>query len=389
MFIPLSRTTMDEREVDAAARAIRSGWVTQGPEVERFEQMFAEAVGAPHACACASGTAALHLALIAAGVGPGDEVITVSHSFIATASSIRYCGALPVFVDIDAATFNIDVTLIEAVITPRTRAILCVHQLGMPCDLGAIVAIAARHGLRVIEDAACAAGSEILIDGRWERIGRPHGDIACFSFHPRKVLTTGDGGMVTTRDAAMDHRVRQLRQHGMNVPAHVRHTTRTVVRESYDELGFNYRLTDIQAAIGQVQVERLPTIVAERRRLAARYAALLGNSGVVTPVEPAWARSNWQTYCVWLPDGVEQAAVMAGMRDRGVATRAAVMNAHREPAYPPGTWRCNAPLLTSERARDRAIQLPLFPGLTDAEQDHVAEALAHVIDEARAAAVFQ
>lgn len=399
MFIPLSRPALDEREVDAAARAIRSGWVTQGPEVERFEQAFAQAVGAPHACACASGTAALHLALLALGIAPGDEVVTVSHSFIATASAIRYCGALPVFVDIEASSFNIDVARIARVISPRTRAILCVHQMGMPCDLTALVALAARHGLPVIEDAACAAGSEILWDGRWERIGRPHGDIACFSFHPRKVLTTGDGGMVTTRDGAMDRRMRQLRQHGMNVPAHERHATRTVQRESYDELGFNYRLTDIQAAIGQVQVERLPAIVAERRRLAARYALLLQPLDVIAPVEPAWARSNWQTYCVWLPDDVAQQAVMAGMRDGGVATRAAVMCAHREPAYPPGTWSCGTPddacdhaahvcaqLATSERARDRAIQLPLFPGLTDAEQDRVVEVLAASLVDARAGA---
>jgi perosamine synthetase len=387
---------MDDREAEAATRAIRSGWVTQGPEVERFEQLFADAVGAPHACACSSGTAALHLALLAAGVTPGDEVITVSHSFIATASAIRYCGALPVFVDVDPATFNIDVARIEGVISPRTRAILCVHQMGMPCDLAAITALATRRGLMVIEDAACAAGSEILLGNRWEHIGRPHGDICCFSFHPRKVLTTGDGGMVTTRDPAMDRRMRQLRQHGMNVPAHVRHTTRTVQFESYDELGFNYRLTDIQAAIGQVQVERLPAIVAERRRQAARYADLLVTSDVMAPVEPAWARSNWQTYCVWLPDDVAQQEVMAAMRDRGVATRAAVMCAHREPAYPPGTWSCGAPdgscdhtagscvrLAISERARDRAIQLPLFPGLTDAEQARVVAVLGEALDAAR------
>ena len=177
---------------------ILSGWVTQGPEVAAFEREFAEYVGAPHACAVSNCTTALHLALLAVGVGAGDEVITVSHSFIATANAIRYCGATPVFVDIEPGTLNMDPALIEPAITERTKAILCVHQLGMPCDLARIVEIGRRRGIPVIEDAACAIGSEILWNGRWEKIGKPHGDIACFSFHPRKVITTGDGGMLTT-----------------------------------------------------------------------------------------------------------------------------------------------------------------------------------------------
>ena len=195
---PITKPTMGDEEIAAAAEALRSGWVSQGPAVARFEQAFAAYVDAPHACAVSSCTTALHLALLAVGVQPGDEVITVSHSFIATANSIRYCGALPVFVDILPETFNLDPNLIEAVVTERTRAILCVHQIGLPCDLAGILEIAGRHGLPVIEDAACAIGSEIRIGERWERIGKPHGDIACFSFHPRKVITTGEGGMLTT-----------------------------------------------------------------------------------------------------------------------------------------------------------------------------------------------
>ena len=199
-----------------------SGWVTQGPEVAAFEREFAAYVGAPHACAVSNCTTALHLALLAVGVGPGDEVVTVSHSFIATANAIRYCGATPVFVDIEPETFNIDPALDRAgAIATATRAILCVHQLGMPCDLAAHRrASADGRGLPVVEDAACAVGSEIRWDGRWERIGRPHGDVACFSFHPRKLLTTGDGGMITTADAEWDARFRLWRQHGMSVPGH-------------------------------------------------------------------------------------------------------------------------------------------------------------------------
>ena len=238
-FIPVAKPWMDEREVEAARRAILSGWVTQGPEVAAFEREFAEHVGAKHACAVSSCTTALHLALLAVGVKPGDEVITVSHSFIATANSIRYCGATPVFVDIEPGTFNMNPQLIEAAITECARAILCVHQIGMPCDLKEILKIAHRHSLPVIEDAACAIGSEIRWNGKWEKIGRPRGDIACFSFHPRKVITTGDGGMITTSKSDWDRQVRLWRHHGMGVPDRARHEARQVIFESYPVLGYN------------------------------------------------------------------------------------------------------------------------------------------------------
>jgi dTDP-4-amino-4,6-dideoxygalactose transaminase len=377
--IPIARPLLDEREAEAARRAILSGWVTQGPEVAAFEREFAAAVGAPHACAVSSCTTALHLALLAAGVGPGDEVVTVSHSFIATANAVRYCGATPVFVDVELETLNIDPALVASALSPRTRALLVVHQLGMPCDLARLVPLARERGLPVIEDAACAIGSEIRWDGRWERIGKPHGDLACFSFHPRKLLSTGDGGMIVTADPAVDARLRLLRQHGMSVPDTVRHASAQVVFEDYPILGFNYRLTDIQAAIGREQLARLPAIIERRRTLAARYhESLAGIPGVVVPCEPAWARTNWQSYAIRL-DGVDQRTVMQRMLDDGVSTRRGVMNAHLEPAYASGTWRAAGPLTHSERAQETAVILPLFHQMTDDEQARVVASLARAV----------
>lgn len=373
-MIPIARPTMGEPEALAARRAILSGWITQGPEVQAFEQEFAAWVGAPHACAVSNCTAALHLALLAVGVQPGDEVVTASHSFIATANSVRYCGATPVFVDIDPLSFNVDPALVADAITERTRAILCVHQMGMPCDLRALVDLARSHALPLVEDAACAIGSEIRREGEWERIGRPHGDVACFSLHPRKVISTGDGGMITTRDARHDASVRLLRQHAMSVPDTVRHDAHQVIFESYPIVGFNYRMTDIQAAVGREQLKRLPGLVERRRRIAANYRTLLAGVGdLVLPDEPEWARSNWQSYCVRLPPGCDQRGVMQQMLDQGIATRRGIQCAHREDSYRDLPLR--RPLPHSEQAQDRCILLPLYPELTEVEQARVADAL--------------
>jgi perosamine synthetase len=374
--IPITRPYLDEREQELVADVIASGWVTQGPRVEEFEETFAAYVGAPHAVAVTSCTTALHLSLLALGIGPGDEVIIPSMTFIATANAILHAGATPVFVEVHPRTVNIDPQSVEDAITPRTKAIMPVHQIGMPAGMAALLDIGARHGLKIIEDAACAVGSEVDLGDGWEKVGRPRGDLACFSFHPRKLITTGEGGMLTCADEATATRLRRLRHHGMSVSDRTRHSSGRVVAEEYVEVAHNYRMTDLQAAMGLGQMEKLAGIVEARRRLAARYTEHLAEVEALTPpFEPAYARSNYQSYCVRLASDApcSRDELMQKMLDRGISTRRGIMTIHREPAYADMCAHVELPI--TERASDETLLIPLYPQMTDDEQDAVIRAL--------------
>lgn len=409
--LAFAKPWLGEEEAAAAREAILSGWVTQGPRVAAFEAAFCSQTGTPHACAVSSGTTALHLALLAAGVRPGDVVVTVSHSFIATANAVRHCQAEPWFVDINPATLNMNPSALRrsletdfatrdgrlwfrsdgvsrlaaqpesplSYVRPplgRLAAILVVHQVGLPADLAEILGIARKHGLPVVEDAACALGSEVSLDrgATFEPVGRPHGFAACFSFHPRKVLTTGDGGMITTADTDADARFRLLRQHGMSLNDLERHSATIIRFEQYLTTGFNYRLTDIQAAVGAHQLTRLAELVRRRRELADAYAELLANTpGVRPPQEPSYARANWQSYVVSLDPGIDRDRVMQRLMDAGIPSRRGIMNAHREPPYA-AAWPAGS-LPASEAAHAHGLILPLHHEMDAANCQTVTEAL--------------
>lgn len=362
-MIPVARPVLGEEEAAAAAAAVRSGWVAQGPRVKAFETAFAARVGAGHGVATSSCTTALHLALLLIGIEPGDEVVVPSLSFIATANVVRYCGATPVFADVDAATMNVTAKTVARVLTPRTRAVIAVDQGGVPVDLAALDGL----GLPVIEDAACAIGSTYR--------GRPVGvtaKLTAWSFHPRKLLTTGEGGMLTTSHLGWAVRARRLREHGMSVSAADRHATGSTVLETYDEIGFNYRMTDVQAAIGLVQLTRLAEIVARRRALAQRYQRLLDGT-VTTVADPPHGETNYQSFWILLDQNaaIGRDALLALLAADGISARRGIMAAHLEPAYA----GCGAKLPATERLTRDSLILPLYHEMTEAEQDRVVEAL--------------
>ena len=378
-MIPVMRPWLGQEEAAAAAEAVASGWIAQGPRVQEFEEAFAAAVGAPHAVAVSSCTAALHLALIAVGIGPGDEVIVPSLSFIATANAVRYVGAQPVFADVDLVTQNLVPETVESHLTGRTRAVILVDQAGVPADLDAMRALCDPLHVTVIEDAACAAGSTYR--------ARPVGGgaaLAAFSFHPRKLLTTGEGGMLTTSDGAIAARLRRLREHGMDISAADRHRSQQPVIEHYTEVGFNFRMTDIQAAIGLVQLRKLPEMVARRRTLARRYQELLsGIPGLLMAADPPYGETNYQSFWMLLP---EQSALgrddlLRLLADAGISARRGIMAAHLEPVY--ADYQASLPV--TERLTKHSLILPLFHQMMPSQQEQVVSVVTSALTSSRPA----
>jgi perosamine synthetase len=366
-LIPIAKPYLTETEAQSAYDTILTGWVTQGPKVLEFEKKFADYVGAKYAVALSNCTTALHLAMIVAGVKEGDEVICPSMSYVATANSIKYVGANPIFAEVNSETYNIDVKHAEALITPKTKAILIVHQIGMPADIDAFEQLCQKYNLKLIEDAACAAGSAY----KGAKIGS-HSELVCFSFHPRKVITTGDGGMITTNNEGYYERLKLLRQHAMSVNDRVRHTSSKIIFEDHVEVGYNYRMTDIQAAVGIKQLEKLDWIIVERRKIALQYhQAFTDIDCIRLPIEKEGYFSNYQSYSIYLKENcpISRNDLMQLLLDEGVASRRGIMTSHRETAYKEYAKSLSLPI--SEDACDRSILIPLYIPMTQEEVNTV------------------
>ncbi len=376
-MIQIAKPYLTKEEADAAAETVLSGWVAQGPKVKEFEQRFAEYTGARHAVAVSNCTTALHLAMIVAGIGPGDEVICPSMSYIASSNCVRYAGATPVFAEIRPDDFNLDPDDVRKRITGKTKAVIAVHQIGMPAAIDELKRMCNEHGLKLIEDAACAAGSSY----KGRKIGC-HSEIVCFSFHPRKVITTGEGGMITTSNEELSEKFRLLRQHAMNAGGYDRHLSGAgVLPEEHTELGYNYRMTDMQAAIGIRQLEKLDMIVKERRNIAEFYNRRFEKiEWLKVPVEKEGCISNYQSYALTLLSGspVSRDELISLLGSEGISTRKGIMTAHREKAYSDIMPGISLPV--SEHASDNSILIPLYYPMGEDEMEQVAVAVEKIFE---------
>jgi len=372
--LQLTSPLFDDRELTLLRECLDSGWVTQGPRVAEFERLVAARHGVGHALATTSCSAALHLATLALGLGPGDEVIVPAFTWITSANCAEYVGARAVFADVDLATYNLDPAAVEAAVTPRTRAIVAVHLFGLAAPMDEILAIAERRGLAVIEDAACAIGTAY----RGAPVGGL-GAIGCFSFHPRKVVTTGEGGMVTTNDANLAALVWSLRNHGSTgVPADEKQPRRPWTMATFDRIGFNLRLSDIQAAVGVAQMAKLDRLLAERRAAAARYTEMLAaNDGLALPTGGDAGGHTYQSYVVRVREGgrARRNAIMAALADDGIQTRPGTHAVHRLGYYRDKYGLKAGDFPNAALAEDTTITLPIFPGITEADQARVRDGL--------------
>jgi perosamine synthetase len=370
--IPIAKPFLGKEEANAAHRTILSGWVTQGPKVAEFEEKFAKYIGSKYAVAVSNCTTALHLSMIVAGIKEGDEVICPSMSYIATANCIMYVGAKPVFAEVNQ-NYNLDINDVEKKISSRTKAILLVHQMGMPADIEAFQKLCKEKNLVLIEDAACAIGSGY----KGKKIGS-HSDLVCFSFHPRKVITTGDGGMITTSRKDYNDRLKLIRQHAMSVNDRIRHESNKIIFEDHLEVGYNYRMTDIQASVGIEQLKKLDFIVEKRREIAKRYIDAFRNiSSLNLPIEKDGYKSNFQSFCILLKENcpISRNDLMQILLEKGISSRRGIMTAHQETAY---NFRTDE-LPTSENLRDNSIIIPLYHPMTEDQTSHVIKNINNLI----------
>ncbi len=388
MKIPIARTSLTESEVNSVLEPLRTGWLVQGPKVREFEEKWSAFTGADHSIAVTSCTTALHLSLAALGFGPGDEAIVPAFTWISTANVIEHLGGKVVFCDIDLNTFNIDTSLVEAKITSKTKAIIPVHLFGLAADMNSINAIAKRHKLAVIEDAACGFGSRY----HGQHVGT-QGNTGCFSFHPRKAITTGEGGMITTRSAELAEKLRRLRDHGAAMSDLQRHLgARPYLLADHPDAGYNQRMTDLQAALGSAQMDRAADIIAERQRLASRYdCAFADLDWLQTPVNLAGYVHGYQSYPCLFQSGRAKEAAESGdtadikainearnawmdrLQQQGISTRPATHAVHMLSFYRQKYGLQPEDFPNAFAANDCSISLPLFHGMSDAEQDFVIE----------------
>lgn len=369
--IPLARPFLSIEESQAATEVIHSGWVTQGPKVAEFEKVVADYVDVRYAIATSNCTTALYTALMCLGAGPGDEVIVPSFTFVASANSILQTGATPILVDIDPLTYNLDVAKIEALITSRTKAIMPVHQIGLPADMGPILGLAKKYGLHIVEDAACALGAVY----KNRKVGCLS-EASCFSFHPRKVITTGEGGMITTDSEELAERARLFRSHGASISDLARHKTGGILYEQYVDVGYNYRLTDIQAAIGIEQMKKLEFILKKRNEIAQEYDEALSDLEEITlPYVPEYAVHTYQSYIIRLNDKCRtpRDELLQRMIERGIACRRGIPPIHLEPYWVKRFGQSHLPV--TEKVSLATLFLPIYPTMTLKDTKYVIDTL--------------
>lgn len=375
MYIPYGKQTIDEKDIQAVVEVLRSDYLTTGPKIEEFEKRVADYVGAKYAVAVNSGTAALHIACLAAGIKEGDEVITSPITFAASANCVLYCGGTPVFADIDENTYNISPDEIERRVTERTKAIIPVHYTGQPCDMDAIMDIAGKHNLLIIEDGAHALGASYK--------GRKIGSIAhmtCFSFHPVKPITTGEGGMVVTNSEELYKRLILFRSHGIT-------RDETMMTEQQGdwyyqqlELGYNYRITDISCALGLSQMDKLDGFLERRRQIAKRYnEAFCDVSQIKIPMQLADCESGWHLYVIQVKADYRK-EIFDNLRKSGIGVNVHYIPVYKHPYYQRNGY-ADVCCKNGEVFYERAISLPIFPLLTDVQQDYVIEQVLKIVKE--------